>query len=308
MANRNISIDFVKFFAIFLVMNSHMGICYPKYEFLSTGGAIGDALFFFASGFTIFLGKTMRFDNWYKRRINRIYPSLIASAIFALVLFGIKDNIGEILLGSRYWFIGCILVYYILLYPIKTFKVERYMIWLGGAVLVFIYFLFYNDGLSIYRGGSTFRWFAYFLIMLQGAIMGKNQDKYEFRYMYVILLILSLVSWYALCYIGRNNWAILLSWIPLMCISRYMYLTCCAPLLSGLYKTKIAGKVIYIISQLCLESYLIQKFLISGILNSLFPLNIPLMMFIILIAAYITKLWQNLYHRPSKLSHTSGIK
>lgn len=53
---RDTAIDFVKFLALFLVLNSHMGECYPKYQFLATGGAIGDALFFFASGFTLFLG------------------------------------------------------------------------------------------------------------------------------------------------------------------------------------------------------------------------------------------------------------
>ena len=78
---RNTGIDWLKVLAVFLVMNSHMQICYPKYGFLASGGAIGDALFFFASGFTLFLGRTMRFDNWYKRRINRIYPSIIATAI-----------------------------------------------------------------------------------------------------------------------------------------------------------------------------------------------------------------------------------
>ena len=53
---RDTAIDFVKFLALFLLLNSHMGECYPKWQFLATGGAIGDALFFFASGFTLFLG------------------------------------------------------------------------------------------------------------------------------------------------------------------------------------------------------------------------------------------------------------
>ena len=51
---RDTAIDLVKFLALFLVLNYHMGACYPKYQFLATGGAIGDALFFFASGFTLF--------------------------------------------------------------------------------------------------------------------------------------------------------------------------------------------------------------------------------------------------------------
>ena len=50
----------------------------PKYEMFATGGTIGDALFMFCSGYTLFLGRIDRFDNWYKRRINRIYPSVFA--------------------------------------------------------------------------------------------------------------------------------------------------------------------------------------------------------------------------------------
>ena len=40
------AIDILKFVAVFLVMDSHMEMCYPKYQFLATGGGIGDALFF----------------------------------------------------------------------------------------------------------------------------------------------------------------------------------------------------------------------------------------------------------------------
>ena len=83
---RDIAVDIVKFFAVFLIINSHADACYPKFSLLATGGAIGDSLFMFVSGFTLYLGKQMRFDNYYKRRINRIYPSAFAAtlAIFCL--------------------------------------------------------------------------------------------------------------------------------------------------------------------------------------------------------------------------------
>lgn len=52
---RNFSIDILRFIAALLITNSHLGVMYGKYSFLSTGGTIGDALFFFCSGFTLFL-------------------------------------------------------------------------------------------------------------------------------------------------------------------------------------------------------------------------------------------------------------
>lgn len=65
MKERNIGIDILKFFAALLITNSHMELLYGKYSILATGGAIGDVLFFFCSGFTLFLGRMGRFDNWY---------------------------------------------------------------------------------------------------------------------------------------------------------------------------------------------------------------------------------------------------
>ena len=83
---RDIAVDIVKLLSVFLIINSHADVCYPRFSALATGGAIGDSLFLFVSGFTLFLGKQVRFDNYYKRRINRIYPSAIASSLAILLL------------------------------------------------------------------------------------------------------------------------------------------------------------------------------------------------------------------------------
>lgn len=100
MKQRNISIDILKCFAAIVITNSHMDILYPKFGTLATGGAIGDALFFFCSGFTLFLGRMERFDNWYKRRINRIYPTVFAWAIWGSLLFNYHNDINRILLSG----------------------------------------------------------------------------------------------------------------------------------------------------------------------------------------------------------------
>jgi len=60
-SNRNIGIDFLKFIAAILVVNSHIDIMYGEYASLATRGTIGDVLFFFCSGYTLFLKPN--FDN-----------------------------------------------------------------------------------------------------------------------------------------------------------------------------------------------------------------------------------------------------
>lgn len=77
---RDFSIDILKFLAVFLIINSHMDALYVHYRFLATGGAIGDAIFLFCSGYTLLLSKkNLRFDNWYKRRIARIFTQTFGS-------------------------------------------------------------------------------------------------------------------------------------------------------------------------------------------------------------------------------------
>ena len=286
---RDCAIDYLKVLAVFFVMNSHMELCYPKYAFLATGGAIGDALFFFASGFTLFLGRRMRFDNWYKRRLNRIYPTIFAAAIIAAILWNFSEYFTDVLIGKRYWFIGCILVYYVFLYPIKEYKDGKFAkpaLFITGIIVVIIYFLFFNDGKSFY-GDGKFRYFAFFLIMLQGAIMGKTP--HSFKNEYVLFLIVSIIGFYTLFYLGMGNWTILLSFPFLMGITRYSYLCCSMPLLSKKYEGIIWGNIVFILSQLCLEVYLIQKFVFTDRLNYIFPLNIPIIMLSVIIIAYLTK-------------------
>ena len=54
---RDFRIDVLKILAIFLIINSHSDIACPKYSILATGGAIGDCLFLFFSGYTLLLGR-----------------------------------------------------------------------------------------------------------------------------------------------------------------------------------------------------------------------------------------------------------
>ena len=53
--DRNVALDVLKFLAAFMITNCHLGSMYGKYAILATGGWIGDSLFFFCSGFALFL-------------------------------------------------------------------------------------------------------------------------------------------------------------------------------------------------------------------------------------------------------------
>lgn len=169
---KNKAIVVFKFFAALLITYSHMALLFPKYSGLVTGGAIGDGLFFFCSGFTLFLGRDGGFLNWYKRRVSRIYPSIIMWALMSAVAFGWLWNVTDLITTPKYWFIPCIMVYYAIFYVIRRFLM-RYMkvVFYGSFLLITILSFFILDmNQSVMYAQVSFMRIYYFMFMLLGAI------------------------------------------------------------------------------------------------------------------------------------------
>lgn len=284
---RDGAVDFLKVIATLLVLNSHMGICYGSHSALATGGGIGDALFFFVSGFTLFMGRKTDFVNWYKRRIGRIYPTIIAMGLVACLVFAQDFSFIEIMSASKYWFLQCILVCYLLLFPVIRYE-WNLPICIGASIIVMIgTFHCFDFGSGIFYGvNNYFRWIVYLSVMLIGGSIYKNASRISYRWWCLPLLLFCVVAWYGCNYIGKGNALQLLSYIPLIGICVTTYQLGKAPLVKRLFEKKIFGNVLFIIGNLCLESYLIQRYVFTNTLNGLFPLNIPVIMIGVLIAAY----------------------
>lgn len=307
MKARNIGIDIIKFFAALLITNSHMEILYHPYEVLATGGAIGDVLFFFASGFTLFLGRLGRFDNWYKRRINRIYPTVFAWAIMATLIFNKQNNIIDILINGGGWFVTCIMIYYVIMYLVKRFmqkKIKLVFIF-AGAVTIIVYFLIERPhGYNMY-GNTYYKWVHYFLFMLLGATLGSTNSILNCEIKTDTLkLIISLVTFYGIQILGRNNETAeqfqIVTLIPLLGITYYFYKCSNSFFFKKIYENKFTGTVIKIIGGLCLEIYLVQYALFTDKMNSIFPINIIVMFVIISIAAYVLRCLSRIFSQTFK--------
>lgn len=294
---RDIGVDNLKFIAALLITNSHMDLLYPSHLPLSTGGAIGDVLFFFVSGFLFFLKPMGSFDNWYKKRINRIYPTVFAWAILRTLFFGREDNMIEILLYGGGWFISCIMIYYVLIYLINYFMLSRlYLAFLLSVLIVITWFVLLDnpDGYNMY-GDTYFKWGHYFLFMLMGSIMGHSKKTLQFRLVLdLIKLVVCIILFYGLLYSGRNYFTILhdlqvISLVPLLGITYYFYKVANSDLSKRIYNHKIFGAIIKIIGGLCLEIYLVQTPMFTDVMNDYFPLNLLAMFLVILVAAYILR-------------------
>lgn len=297
---RDIAVDIVKFLAVFLIINSHADVCYPRFSALATGGAIGDSLFLFVSGFTLFLGKQVRFDNYYKRRINRIYPSAIASSL-AILLFGGGSLLDALRLGCARPFLNAIMIYYVLLYFVRKYAVYRikWVLMFVGIVtlMVYIYWFPYKyetGSKGIYGITTTFRWIPYFAMMLLGSWVGLHRKSLNYQAKKDFMLFsLCLVVFYAIQFAAKK-WAFIAPYqiitIPFLAgVVFYFYKVCNAPIFHKIYSCRIGNWVVLAVSGLCLESYLTQNLLFTDKLNGIFPLNLFFIYLAVLVLAYFVR-------------------
>lgn len=301
MRKRDTTIDIVKCLAVLLIINSHADVMYPHLKSLTTGGAIGDCLFLFCSGFTLLIGKkNAGFGNYYKRRISRIYPSVFASVAFLHILNG-NGMIRWTELLCSMPFIVAIMIYYVFLFYIKKYAynhIPLVIIMMGViSLLVYLFCFPYKNEIGIngmYGNTTIYRWIPYFCAMLIGAYMGVNRDKISYPCKTdFIKLILCILFFYGIQY-GAKHYPPIAPWqvvtlIPLMGIVYYVYKCCNAAWLQRVYATKKGRCVILGIGGLCLESYLIQFSLFTDKMNSIWPLNLVIIVLVILICSYIVR-------------------
>lgn len=304
----NISIDILKFIAAILITNSHMEILYvDPFKSIATGGSIGNGLFFFCSGFTLFLGRIGRFDNWYKRRINRIYPSVFAWAIISAAFFSVNRNMVDVILYGGHWFVSCIMIYYAVLYFVRRFAMEKLsLIFVLSAIIVLAVYLYcvitknYFIGIGSFEsekwitGATYFKWVYYFLFMLMGAMFGISKKQWNYNLLPdLVKLGTCIVLFYGVFFLGKKIQIIetfqIISLVPLLGTMFYFYKVANSDLLTKIYNNKYSGAVIKTIAGLCLEIYLVQFVLFTDKMNGIFPANLLIMFIIILVMAYIVR-------------------
>ena len=309
MKRHDISIDILKFFAVLLITNSHMEILYGRYSMLATGGAIGDVLFFFCSGFTLFLGQERRLDNYYKRRINRIYPTVFMWALLASVFFGQQNDMTYIVLYGGGWFVSCIMIYYFVLYFIRKFAFKHLKpVFFFFALLALVWYMVMEKPTNYNMYGATyFKWCHYFLFMLLGAILGSHPLKRKIDLKWDTLKLIGCTFlFYGILILGRRWEPILdiqvFSLLPLLGITYYFYKVCKSDVLKRLYGTRFFGPIMKTISGLCLEVYLVQGVLFTDKFNSFFPFNLIVVFGIILLVAYVLRCFARWFSQTFKES------
>ena len=303
---RDFRIDLLKFFAIFLIINSHSDIAYPKYSMLATGGAIGDCLFLFCSGFTLLLGGVKRFDLYYRRRINRIYPSVFASVVTMMTLgyYTLENLTIKEALGGE--FVIAIMTYYVLLWLIQKYcrgRIPLVLLLVMIVTLIAYWFFPYKYETSskgLYGTSTLFRWIPYFGAMLLGAYIGVIRERLKFNIRLDTLKLLGcLFLFYVIQFLAKEVRAVapfqIVTMPFLFGIVYYAYKCCNAEIFHKIYVNRYGNWIVLVVGGLCLESYLIQFCVITDKLNGIFPLNLPVIFLAVLLLSYLVRCLARLF-------------
>lgn len=306
----------MKFLAAVLITNSHMVSVYPeKYSMLATGGAIGDALFFFCSGFLLMMARGGDFFNWYKRRINRIFPAIFAAALVGIVLFSKDPTLKEVILHGGGWFVQAIFVFYALFWFVKRFLSDKLWIAIAAvsAVILVWFIWFWDKSVFILYNDTYLRWPCFFLVMLLGAAVSKREKerqadgKKQPRGLVWLALLAGLLALYFGYQLLQRRMPLLDSLqivlLPvLMGIIYCFYRLCANAKVVRAYRSKYIYWAVYAVSACCLEVYLCGKwfFGLGSALQGCFPLNVLLTFLLIFVAAYLLKVLGNFLSQTFK--------
>lgn len=296
---RDFAIDIVKFLAVLMIINSHADVMYPHMKILATGGAIGDCLFLFCSGFTLFWGGVKPFDLYYKRRISRIFPSAFMASLFiALITQNPFIQIHTLAGGN---FVIAIMVYYVLLYFIQRYAIGHLNVMLVAtgiiSLLVYVFWFPYKYEISsrgLYGITTIYRWIPYFGAMLLGAMVGRKRKELKYKgWTDFIKLLICVFLFYSIQMAAKVYRPVapfqVATLIPLMGIAFYLYKCCNSKWVNRIYESQIGHWIVMVVGGLCLESYLIQGVLFTDKLNFIWPANLLLITIFILTCSYIVR-------------------
>ena len=200
-------------------------------------------------------------------------------------------------------FVIAIMFYYVLLFFVQKCFVNRipWMILLTAIVTLVAYWFFpYKHEVSvkgIYGVLTCFRWIPYLGVMLMGAWLGLKTKignmKVVTSWRDPLFLFICLSMFYSIQFLAKKNvsvapWQIVT--IPFLYGIVYFFWRCCyADMFKSIYYSRYGNWIILAVGGLCLESYLIQYSILTGKLNFMFPLNIPILMMAILLVSYLCR-------------------
>lgn len=177
-------IHILRAIAIVLITNSHFKPVYPpSWSLLASGGAVGCALFFFCSGYTLRNCSQSRFGSWILKRFSRIYIGVWLFLIVQALIMPQYPLRWQTMLWPPYWFLQAILCFYVPFYFVTKYLSARLPLCIGLLLvpLLLSYFFSAHSEWIIDKAHhpSYLHWYYYFGIMLLGTYCSQRNPTTE---------------------------------------------------------------------------------------------------------------------------------
>ncbi len=311
--NKFIFIDVLKALAALIIINSHLDPLYPI-PALATGGAIGNAVFFAASGFLLFPIR-QNAGEWMKKKLINIYIPVIPMTLLSIftVKYGelTENNVFCVFIWPTiYWFAGAIILFYLIYYLLRGIVSNRNFVILF-SVLVVVYFVYYfllldtsgwvveSSGLSSVEG--VFKLIYYFIAMMLGKWFKLNINKaFPHKRIYLFNIMISFSAIYILKFLMSkipvfyhfqflNQFCIL--W--LIC-AVFCYCISCEPALKEMMDGKKGvNAVMNFLGSHTLEMYLVQFIIIDFCRDLQFPFSVFMAIILIIGTSHLLYMYSN---------------
>lgn len=303
--------------ATIMITNTHFGKIWPISQ-LAVGGLIGDLLFFAVSGFCLLHSAENGFLKFAKKRILRIYPSIILiTLVFFLAgkleisgLLGREGVLGRFIYPTNFHFIESIVLLYVCLYPCIRFDFlkKRLPLVMGVVAVGFLVaYILTDKTVKLDTAAHFLTKFLFFEVMLYGAYTRQHMDKCKRPVLNWVLFLLSTGAYFVAKMLisekSFNNLQILI-FISIFCVGATSIRA------FGSVENVFAKlpqrvvKAIKFVADMTLEIYVVQTTLISIVVSWKLPfvVRFPLIVLMIFAAAfvcnrtakYITKLFEQL--------------
>ncbi len=297
------TITLLKFFAAFLITWSHLDKCFPADQaILATGGTLGNGLFFFISGFGLFLStRNLKSFSWFQTKISKLllptFVFVLAKAIFN-GYFNLRVDL------NHTWFVWAILLFYVAYHPILVFLKDHLIkiIFITYPVMFIIYaiILLYRQDYFVDIANYYFKCTYYFQIFLFGGWVASKNATMKYNIKKDLLLFLLFYGAFngLKIYIKGHTEFYPLQILSPLCIMPsiyYLFKIFDAGLAKKIIHNKILSPIVFIVSGLTLEIYLVQFSIISQEFNSWYPANLPLILAVILLSSYLLKIGTGLF-------------
>lgn len=274
-----ISIIFLRVIATILITNTHYGQIWPTSK-MAVGGLLGDLLFFCISGFCLSSTKKPKTLNFFKKRVLRIYPSVIIVTLILIALgqvrisgwFG-RMSITGIVFPTIFHFIESILFLYIILFPcLKISFLNKRIPWIMAfiAMAFCITYIFVDRAEKLDTATHIVTKFLFFEGMLYGVYLKQNIGKK----INIIISLLSFIFFMAIyftikLFVNENTLSDLqfLIFISLFFagITGLRFFVSLEPKLEKIPKKLVA--VLNFIASLTLEIYVVQSYIIKYVIS-----------------------------------------